>query len=58
MLFKFQTFAFKPKVCEMGGNFWFAKWTEHALQGVACSPRPKKTHAWSQLDALYDFQNL
>ena len=58
VLFKVQTFAFKPEVCEMGGNFWLRNRLNVLCRLWPCSPRPKQTHVGAQLEALYDFQNL
>ena len=54
ILLKFQSFALKPEVCEMGGNFRL----RNGLNLLFSSQLPKRRMVWSQLDALYDFQNM
>ena len=58
VLFKFQTFALKPEVCEMGGNFYLKNGLNLPWKLRPSGLRPKKTHVWSQLDASYDFQSM
>ena len=40
VLFKFQTFAFQPVVCEMGGYFWLQNGLELLCRLWPCGPRP------------------
>ena len=56
--FKFQTFAFKQEVCEMGGNFWLENGLNLLCRSWPCSLRPKQAHVPSQLEASHDFSNL
>ena len=58
VLLKFLNFAFKPEVCEMGGNYWLQNEMNLVLRIWPIGQRPKRHMILSQLYALYDFQNL
>ena len=40
VLFKFQSFTFKPEVCKMGGNFWLQNGLSLHCRLRPCVPRP------------------
>ena len=58
VLSKFQTFAVKPKVCEMGGNFQLQNRLNFLSRVWPSDQCPKRRMLLSQLEPLYDFQNL
>ena len=58
VLLKFKNFAIKPEVCKMGGNFQLQNGLNLLCTVWPSDQRPKRCILWSQLDALYDFQNL
>ena len=58
VLLKFQNFILKPKVCKNGGNFRLQKGLNLLCRVWPSGQLPKRRMFWSQLEALYDFQNL
>ena len=58
VLLKFQTLTLKPEVFEIGGNFRLQNGLNLLCRVGPGGQRPKRRMPWSQLDALYDFQNL
>ena len=58
VLLKIQTFAFKPEVCKMGGNFRLQNGLNLLCRVWPSGQRPKRCMLRSQFDALYDFQSL
>ena len=51
-------FCTQPEMCEMGGNFWLQNEQNLFCRVWPIGQRPKRSMIWSQLHALYDFQNL
>ena len=58
VLLKIQNFAFKPEVCKMGGSFRLQNGLNLLCRVWPSGQHLKRHMLWSQLDALYDFQNL
>ena len=54
----FQNIALNPEVCKMGGNFWLQNGLNLFCRVWPRGQHPKWRMVWSQLDAVYDFQNL
>ena len=51
-------FSIKPKVREMGGNFQLQNRLNFLSRVWPSDQCPKRRMLWSQLEPLYDFQNL